>query len=83
MITPAAFEKWASGAAAGETICYHTGFLACDRFKMTADGAWVANRPIHTGANRIYRACRLGVVELFQARVGPGKFCYLARRTAA
>jgi hypothetical protein len=63
-VTRERFAAWLKGAAVGEEVCYHEGELA---------------RAATSGAAAYEAACR-GEVFLYQRRLGPGCFAYMARR---
>lgn len=69
------FEHWLTGAPAGQSWCYHQGYLAVDREQF--GGSEVAAL-----AQRAWRASEEGFVLLTQRRLGEGSYEYLATRTA-
>jgi hypothetical protein len=74
------FERWIGRAVTGDVAEYHRGFLAIDRdphltgLNDTAIAACIAR------CDGAASAARLEWVHLFQRRLGPGRFSYLAVR---
>lgn len=67
-----AFAKWLSQARLGEEFCYHSGMLSWDR---TRDAR------VDDMAQAAWDAAMDGRVLLFQRRLQPHTFLYIAKRT--
>lgn len=65
-------------------LTYHVGFLAADRLKyQTQPNGGVKEVPIepyHTIGSVMWKAYELGYVYLYQMRVAPYTFAYLAEK---
>jgi hypothetical protein len=68
------FCHWIGEAAPGDTLEYHRGFLAIDRFVTDRDGRKV----LAALAQRAHWAAERGLVFLVQRRLRPGGYSYLA-----
>ena len=71
-------------AEPGTTLTYHVGFLAADRLKYQTQPNGgvkeVAIEPYDTIASVLWKAYEFGYVHLYQMRVAPYTFAYLAEK---
>ena len=82
MTTAAEFVAWLSSAPRKQTFCYHVGSLMADRQQLTEDrqAPTVEAIAIDKLGDAAYKAYEAGLVMLFQTKVEPNKYCYLARK---
>ena len=81
-LTEAQLCDWIADARVGEAIQYHEGFLLCDRSEGSSPLPTQERIRLHAVARRAWIACELGLVHLFSAKVGEGRYRYLALRSA-
>lgn len=83
MLSVADVEHWLSDKSLPKTIVYHVGHLAYDRLRHEMhDGKVieVTHEPLTTVANMLFDQFQAGKVLLFQSRVGPFEWEYVALR---
>lgn len=88
-INAADFSQWLRHGAVGSRITYYQGHLAFDReglmnlTSISHKHEHVVHHyyePQHTMAGEVYRAAEQGRVLLFQQRVAPNIFDYIAQK---
>ena len=67
----------------GDTLTYHTGFLAQDRLNVYSFGGDVfttINTTVDWVGNAMWKAYQRGIVSLFQKKLGDNRYSYIAKR---
>ncbi len=83
MLAVADVEHWLADKSLPKTIVYHRGHLAFDRLRHEMhDGRVieVTHEPLSTVATMLFNEFEKGKVLLFQSRVGPFEWDYVALR---
>lgn len=73
------FEEWLRSAKPGAKLEYYRGHIAYDREGTVQIGEKVAHvyhEPLNSLADAVWKAYRMGKVELTQTRDGPASFRY-------
>lgn len=81
MVRLSELEDWLREAPAGEKRIYYRGYLAVDQFALGKDGRLKEDQPIEpiaSIARTMRQAAEAGRVFLFQRRLGPWEFEYIA-----
>lgn len=76
-----AFRAWLRQGPVGSKYLYHTGFLAPDRYRLFfKEGEWLSRtvEPTHTIGRMALNLSKNGKLHLFQQKLGPGRFAYIA-----
>ncbi len=69
---------WVDVAEPGARLTYHTGFLVVDKTADVSALTKAKREGLRATAHAAYRLAELGRVHLFQERLGPDRFAYLA-----
>lgn len=70
------FDRWFYNARSGDRVAYYAGFLIRDRIELLAKKTTLT--PEIQTAVRAWKFHERAQVELFQKRLGPGQYVYLA-----
>ena len=76
-ITEQHLMQWLAGAAPGEQLVYHRGFLAIDTALTTSQLPPSRRQMLLRVASRVRDMCTRGLVRTVQRRNGDGDFTYL------
>lgn len=72
------FCAWIAQAEPGETLIYHSGFLAVDATAVLSKLPADRQRALRQVAAAALHAAEQNLVHLVQARIGPDHFAYIA-----
>jgi hypothetical protein len=74
---------WIAGAAPGQSIQYHEGFLMLDRSASESTLPAADRIRLHAVARRAWIACELGLVHLFSLKLADCHYRYIAVRSTS
>ena len=77
-LTDIELYAWIAQAEAGQAQVYHRGFLVVDADKAISTLPEDQRLALRSLADAAFRAAAQGLVHLFQERLGPNQFAYIA-----
>lgn len=79
------WRNWLRRAYPGDRFTYHIGLLAEDRLEVLdihgEERRTIPVEPFDSLAKEVLGACKEGYVNLYQRRLGPANYQYIAVRT--